>query len=130
MLSSWGSAASPEPIEAEEEEKAIELYEEGRSGGDAVAATNLGTIYEKQGKVLQAMELYEELSQDAGAHCCNGVLWLATRRAAMSGAPRPWMGFLHLPRQPEQRPQQAALVQAAVAWLGAQLAFSPGAGRG
>ena len=71
-----------------------------------------------------------ELSQDAGAHCCNGVLWLATRRAAMSGAPRPWMGFLHLPRQPEQRPQQAALVQAAVAWLGAQLAFSPGAGRG
>lgn len=61
-----------------------------------------------------------ELSQDAGRHCCNGLLWLATRAAERSLSPRPWIGFLHLPRQPEKRAEQAALVAHAAAWLARQ----------
>lgn len=64
-----------------------------------------------------------ELSEDAGSHCCNGVLWWATRMAAAGDGPRPWMGFLHLPRQVERRAEQAELIVAAVGWLDRQ--FGP-----
>jgi pyrrolidone-carboxylate peptidase len=61
-----------------------------------------------------------QLSQDAGRHCCNGLLWLATRAAELTPGPRPWIGFLHLPRQPEKRDEQANLVAHAAAWLAQQ----------
>jgi len=61
-----------------------------------------------------------QLSQDAGRHCCNGLLWLATRAAELKLNPRPWIGFLHLPRQPEKRAEQATLVAHAAAWLAQQ----------
>jgi pyroglutamyl-peptidase len=68
---------------------------------------------------LQGHEV--ELSEDAGSHCCNGLLWLATRRVTGPLADRtPWVGFLHLPRQPEARAAQAALVADAAAWLAAR----------
>jgi len=67
-----------------------------------------------------------ELSDDAGSHCCNGVLWWATRMAAAHAGPRPWMGFLHLPRQVEQRAEQAELNLAATAWLDGQFARPSG----
>lgn len=60
------------------------------------------------------------LSHDAGRHCCNGLLWFATRAAAAQPGPRPWVGFLHLPRQPENRSRQAELVACAAAWLAQQ----------
>jgi pyrrolidone-carboxylate peptidase len=63
-----------------------------------------------------------QLSQDAGRHCCNGLLWLATRAAERALSPRPWIGFLHLPRQPEKRAEQADLVAHAAAWLAQQRA--------
>ncbi|MCH2102224.1 MAG: hypothetical protein MK209_09920 [Planctomycetes bacterium] len=63
-----------------------------------------------------------ELSDDAGSHCCNGVLWWASRMAAVEGNPRPWMGFLHLPRQVDRRTEQAALIVSAVRWLNSQFA--------
>jgi pyrrolidone-carboxylate peptidase len=61
-----------------------------------------------------------QLSQDAGRHCCNGLLWLATRAAELQPGPRPWIGFLHLPRQPEKRAEQAALLAHAATWLAQQ----------
>ena len=61
-----------------------------------------------------------QLSQDAGRHCCNAVLWLATRAAELGSSPRPWIGFLHLPRQPEKRAEQAEMVAHAAAWLAQQ----------
>lgn len=48
-------------------------------------------------------------SQEAGTHCCNALLYSATR-AAQTRAPSPAIGFLHLPRQPERAAEQAALV--------------------
>lgn len=68
-------------------------------------------------RALRGQGFSFELSEDAGSHCCNGVLWWATRQAAVSGGPRPWMGFLHLPRQVERRAEQAELILAAVEWL-------------
>ena len=64
-----------------------------------------------------------ELSDDAGHHCCNGVLWWATRMSSAGDRPRPWMGFLHLPRQVERRAEQTELIVAAVGWLDRQ--FGP-----
>lgn len=40
--------------------KAQELFEEGRRGGDAEAATFLGMLYSQQGQLSEALELYEE----------------------------------------------------------------------
>jgi len=60
-----------------------------------------------------------ELSCDAGRHCCNGLLFEATY-AAQSMRPRPWIGFLHLPRRPEDLSQQVDLVAASLAWLDQQ----------
>ncbi len=59
------------------------------------------------------------LSADAGAHCCNALLYAATRVGARRrDAPR--IGFLHLPRRPEEAALQAALV------LDALRALDPG----
>jgi pyrrolidone-carboxylate peptidase len=71
-----------------------------------------------------------QLSQDAGRHCCNGLLWLASRAAELGRGPRPWIGFLHLPRQVEQRKEQAELLAHAAAWLAQQHANLPHLGVG
>jgi pyroglutamyl-peptidase len=60
-------------------------------------------------------------SDDAGAHCCNALLYCALRAASVR-APAPWIGFLHLPRRPAEAPQQARLVLDALTWIGAQRA--------
>ncbi len=56
------------------------------------------------------------LSSDAGSHCCNALLYLATLEAQQRTC-RPWVGFLHLPRLPEATESQARLVLDAVRWL-------------
>ena len=56
-------------------------------------------------------------SRDAGRHCCNALLYLATR-VASGRRPAPPIGFLHLPRRREEVPRLAALVRDALAWLG------------
>lgn len=60
-----------------------------------------------------------ELSDDPGSHCCNALLYWATLHAQKM-QPRPWIGFLHLPRQPERLDQHAQLVKTALRWLDQQ----------
>lgn len=60
-----------------------------------------------------------DLSCDAGRHCCNALLFEATF-AAQELSPRPWIGFLHLPRRAQDLSQQADLVAASLAWLDQQ----------
>jgi pyrrolidone-carboxylate peptidase len=60
-----------------------------------------------------------DLSCDAGRHCCNALLFEATY-AALELSPRPWVGFLHLPRRPKQLDQQVELVAGTLAWLDQQ----------
>jgi pyrrolidone-carboxylate peptidase len=60
-----------------------------------------------------------DLSCDAGRHCCNALLFEATF-AALDLRPRPWIGFLHLPRCADELDQQVKLVAAALAWLDQQ----------
>ena len=56
------------------------LFEEGRRGGAAKAATSLGLLYEQQGQTSKAMELYEESWQGGSAkrthmsEACNVVV--------------------------------------------------------
>ena len=47
-------------VEKQETSKAMELFEEGRRGGDKMAATKLGALYMQQGQTSKAMELFEE----------------------------------------------------------------------
>lgn len=60
------------------------------------------------------------LSEEAGSHCCNALLYAATRAALAQPSP-PRILFLHLPRQPARAAQQAELV------LAAMHALAPGA---
>jgi TPR repeat protein len=57
--------------------KAIELYEEPRRGGDAKATCNLDTLYDEQGKTTEATKLYEEAHPggDANATYNLGTLY-------------------------------------------------------
>ncbi len=63
-----------------------------------------------------------ELSDDPGSHCCNALLYWGTLRARLTaaGQPRPWIGFLHLPRQPERVGEHARMVETALRWLDRQ----------
>jgi pyroglutamyl-peptidase len=65
---------------------------------------------------LQTQGHAVELSADAGSHCCNALLYLATLEAQKQTC-RPWVGFLHLTRQPEDTEVQVQLVLDAVGWL-------------
>lgn len=58
-----------------------------------------------------------DLSEDAGRHCCNGLLYLATRAFAAGHPARSRMLLLHLPRRPDEAPAQARMVLDALAWL-------------
>jgi len=60
-----------------------------------------------------------ELSQDPGSHCCNALLYWGTL-AAQAKQPRPWVGFLHLPRQPYKVEEFAQMVEFALLWLDEQ----------
>lgn len=69
------------------------------------------------------------VSRDAGAHCCNALLY-ASLRAGAARAPAPWIGFLHLPRRASETAEQARLVLDALGWIGerAAAAFTPPTG--
>lgn len=60
------------------------------------------------------------LSEDAGSHCCNGLLYLASRAFAADPQDQRQVYFLHLPRRPEQLAAQARLVHDALSWLAAR----------
>jgi len=60
-----------------------------------------------------------ELCDDAGSHCCNGLLWWATEHIEMA-ALRPWVGFLHLPREAQPWQDHVRLLADCLAWLEAQ----------
>ncbi len=68
----------------------------------------------------QGFEL--ELSDDPGSHCCNALLYWGTLAALNTppGQPRPWIGFLHLPRQPERVGEHAEMIESALRWLDRQ----------
>lgn len=66
------------------------------------------------------------LSQDAGSHCCNGLLYLAARALGAGAPERPWVLFLHLPRRAEDQAAQARLVLDGLDWLSARRLRSGG----
>lgn len=61
-----------------------------------------------------------ELSEDAGRHCCNALLYLALRSLEPDEPGRPRVLLLHLPRRSEDVPAQARLVLDALAWMAAR----------
>jgi pyroglutamyl-peptidase len=67
-------------------------------------------------RAMQARGHEVALSADAGAHCCNALLYFALR-GARARTPPPRIGFLHLPRRAAEAPRQAQLVLDALAWL-------------
>lgn len=60
-----------------------------------------------------------ELSDDPGSHCCNALLYWSTLHAHHM-QPRPWIGFLHLPRRPQETEIQSQMIGAALTWLDQQ----------
>jgi pyroglutamyl-peptidase len=60
-----------------------------------------------------------QLSNDPGSHCCNALLYWGTQRAQKL-QPRPWVGFLHLPRQEDKVEEFAQMVEFALLWLDEQ----------
>jgi len=74
---------------------------------------------EELAKAMRARGHALALSEDAGSHCCNALLYSALH-AASGRASAPIIGFLHLPRRAAEAPQQARLVLDALAWLAAQ----------
>ena len=67
-----------------------------------LASEGLATQMRARGHALR-------LSEDAGAHCCNALLYCALHAAA-ARRPPPVIGFLHLPRRAAEAPEQARLV--------------------
>lgn len=60
-----------------------------------------------------------DLSQDAGQHACNALIYLGTRAQAAGGPDGLGILFLHLPRRPEEVGAQSRMALDAMAWLGA-----------
>lgn len=57
-----------------------------------------------------------ELSEDAGSHCCNALLWLVLSKTA-TWTRRPVAGFLHIPVNPASGVHSVAILEAAVGCL-------------
>ena len=74
---------------------------------------------EQLGDHLKRAGFSIELSVDAGSHCCNALLFLGTLQAQKLPF-RPWVGFLHLPRQNSDIERQAEMVIEVIQWLNEQ----------
>jgi pyrrolidone-carboxylate peptidase len=61
-----------------------------------------------------------QLSQDAGQHACNALIYLAQRAQAAGGSSSLGLVFVHLPRRAEDLGAQVQLVLDAMSWLGGQ----------
>lgn len=105
---------SNDPASADGEE----LQGEWEAGGPKLI--RVSSPHEGLATALRARGHALGISEEAGSHCCNGLLYLASRSIAAEVPDAPWAFFLHLPRQPEQLSVQARMVHDAMTWLAAQ----------